>query len=999
MPPPQRIVALQRGALDLDTGLLGQPEAPLVRLTSLERRLLGYLVEREGAPVERQELHAAVWPEGGQLRAVDDCVRRVRRKVERIADQPEHLLSAFGVGYLFVRAAPPQPAAQPVPCRGVSLGPHCFIDLTRHQFVRHGQCIPLSSNEVRLIERLAERRGEIVPREALIRAIFGRRGVRALENLVLRLRRKLEDHPSEPVWLCTVRGGGLRLAAREQGPAYSLPRHFTRLLGREVELRELGACIDRHPLVVLIGPGGVGKSRLAAEVAGALLPSRPGGVLFCALASAQGEAGLLGAMAEALSVQAPTQRLASSIRLALQQRGRTLLVLDGFEHLQGSASVLLQWVEVADLLVTSRSGLALPGEQQFRLRPLGPEAAVALLLERAKAVDAAVHPERDSRWLQTICEQLDYLPLAIELAARWLVTFSPERLSERLMDLGTALEDPAQTLRRAVARSWDLLRAHEREALARLSLCREGLGERLAERLLDDLHPFPLDLLRSLCEAGVLQAERIGGDIRFRAYDAVARFCHRQVDDADRQRHQTHLAATLASLGSPAFLRSLGWTGCEGRFRQLLPERANLLAAAEHALQQRQTEVVVHACCALLKRSELLGGEEEALSLSDLALSLPDLSLAHRLELLLARSNELGLSKPLARVESAEMVLLAPQGLGLGKALLARAPHVSPSERGQLLERAAEQFTAEREVGLLGWALWGLGKWRVVCGDIDEADRLFGRAIAAHESVGDLVGTGITRMSLARLHGLRGWIDAIREYEIALAALRRVDHRRAMAIGLLNLAAQYMLHGRLDEAWDRSQQALVIHQDLRDPQRRGLLYVGLAEIEALHGEWARAERWASEALLWMERADAPSLIAGTLVHLAGCARQMGQLERSRAHLLRALAQGEPRTVEVGLFWDEMARTELASGDPAAACAALAKGDALTASLGLPAFRLGHCCNRAEILAQCGQLPEARAALAEALQLRQAMTLQPGAPLLAALGRASACVGSPSPPTR
>lgn len=269
------------------------------------------------------------------------------------------------------------------------------------------------------------------------------------------------------------------------------PAQLTSFVGRAGEVAEVAAMLRVARLVTLVGPGGVGKTRLSVEVAGAAADD----VCFVELAPLREGAGLPQAVLTALGLrgsglqpgggQGPFERLAT----ALADRV-LLLVLDNCEHLAGEAAALagrlLAVCPRLRILATGREPLGVIGEHLWQVRPLEDGAAVRLFTERASAVRRGftAAPGRVER----ICAALDNLPLAIELAAARLRTMDVEDLAGRLDDrLGVAsaranrsADERHRTLRAVVAWSWDLLSGQEQRAARRFSVFPAGATFRAA---------------------------------------------------------------------------------------------------------------------------------------------------------------------------------------------------------------------------------------------------------------------------------------------------------------------------------------------------------------------------------------------------------------------------------------------------------------------------------------------------------------------------------------
>jgi predicted ATPase/DNA-binding XRE family transcriptional regulator len=294
-------------------------------------------------------------------------------------------------------------------------------------------------------------------------------------------------------FLASARSPGRDAAADEVSGAW-LPLAPTALLGREADvqtLREwLGAPAVR--LVTLVGPGGVGKTRLALEIALALSAERERRVVFVPLSATRDAAFVASAIAEALGFpDAPASELPRRARIVCHDHP-TLLVLDNFEHVMDAAPLvanLLTSVASLHVLVTSRAPLRVRGEREYAVGPLalepGADAASPADLGRSPAVRLFVERVRDvqpdfrltsvnSGTVAAICRRLDALPLALELAAPWMKVLTADDLLRRLEHdvlLSTAgprdLPERQQTINATVAWSYQLLHPDDRRAFRR----------------------------------------------------------------------------------------------------------------------------------------------------------------------------------------------------------------------------------------------------------------------------------------------------------------------------------------------------------------------------------------------------------------------------------------------------------------------------------------------------------------------------------------------------
>lgn len=371
----------------------------------------------------------------------------------------------------------------------------------------------------------------------------------------------------------------------------NLPIPATPFLGRERELVEIGALLARADvrLLTLTGPGGTGKTRLALQAAAAASGSYPDGVWWVPLAPVRDAALVLETAKEALGGRADLPEQIGDRSL--------LLLLDNFEQVAeaaGDIGSLLAACPNLDLLVTSREPLHVAGEHEYAVPTLRRDEAVALFAARATAVERSFRPGKE---VAEICRRLDYLPLAVELAAARVKALSPEqilaRLDRRLPLLAGGPRDAPQrqrTLRATIGWSYDLLSAEEQRLLARLSVFSGGFALGAAEEVAD----ADLDTLQSLVDKSLLRHETE----RYWMLETIREFADEELakigeHDSIAGRH-TDFFVALAERAALAFD-----TREEGRWIEALTrDNDNLRAAlARTAGSPRQLQLA----CALWK--------------------------------------------------------------------------------------------------------------------------------------------------------------------------------------------------------------------------------------------------------------------------------------------------------------------------------------------------------------------------------------------------------------
>ena len=364
--------------------------------------------------------------------------------------------------------------------------------------------------------------------------------------------RRLRDLPT-PVGVFQVRAPGLRtdfpaLRALDVSPGNLRPQP-TSFIGRESEVAEVEAALRGHRLVTLTGVGGVGKTRLATEVAANLADEFPDGVWFFELAAVTDPAAVPDAVAAVLGItQQPGKTVGDSVAAALEGRVR-LLVIDNCEHVVDAVADLIEAIlgqsATVKILATSREGLGVADEQLWPVPSLDvgagiDSAAVSLFVERARsgAPHFSVTTAEEAGAVVEICRRLDGIPLAIELAASRMASMTASEVRDRLDQRFLLLVGSRRglhrhhTLRHAVAWSYDLLDDAEKSLLTRCSVFAGGfdLESACAVAGSDESGDYAvLDRLDALVRKSLLVADRSAGRTRFSMLETIRQFAEEQL--------------------------------------------------------------------------------------------------------------------------------------------------------------------------------------------------------------------------------------------------------------------------------------------------------------------------------------------------------------------------------------------------------------------------------------------------------------------------------------
>jgi predicted ATPase/DNA-binding CsgD family transcriptional regulator len=666
---------------------------------------------------------------------------------------------------------------------------------------------------------------------------------------------------------------------------HTLPTSLTPLVGRERELAAVCALLSRPEvrLVTLIGTGGVGKTRLALEVAAAASSDFADGICFVALAALTDPALVVSTIAQALGVREQgSQPRLHSLEDHLRDR-QLLLLLDNFEQLVSAAPVVAELLAAAprlQVLVTSRASLRLSGEHEFVVPPLSlPDLqnlppldrlteyeAVRLFIERAQAVKADFTlTEGNGAAVAAICHQLDGLPLAIELAARRSKLFSPQALLPRLRNrlkllVGGAREKPAhqQTLRGTIAWSYELLEEDEKTLFRRLAVFVEGCTLAAAESVCNahgDLEGDVLDGVARLVDKSLLRQEtEFDGEPRLlmletiREY-ALERLAESSEADAMRRQHATFfLQVALKAYPKMFSAEQSTW------YNRLEVEHANLRAALRWTLEGQEAEMGLRLVGALYRFWRLRNHAREGRSWLAQVLAQPGAQARTLARATALRgAGFLAFSQgdfPEAQRLLAESVSISREVGAAGKRELASAlaalAHVTllQGNPGNTRELAGESLRLFQEVGEawgVALAMTHLGKATLELGDPEAARALLEESAALFRVAGDrqLLAQSLNALGLVALRQ-GDYAGARAHLEEALSVAQETGAEQYRADALAHLGTVALRVGDSGQSASLYQQSLALNRVLGNREGIASDLAGLAEVASLLGQPERA---------------------------------------------------------------------------------------------------------------------------------------------------------------
>ncbi|MFQ5343046.1 MAG: tetratricopeptide repeat protein [Anaerolineae bacterium] len=759
-----------------------------------------------------------------------------------------------------------------------------------------------------------------------------------------------------------------RIRLIRAGPRHNLPPQATPFIGRQKELARVADLLVNPDcrLLTIVGPGGIGKTRLAIQAARAVAGERArlflNGVTYVPLAGIEASESLIPAIADALGLsfhgsEEPGRQLIDHLR-----RQEKLLLLDNFEQLHDGATFLLELLEQAKgikLLVTSRERLNVHWEWLLPLAGLPYPEGDATTMGRgeSQAYDAVrlfqtcaqrSHPGFElegetERGVVHICQAVEGMPLAVELAAAWVGSLSMDSIvTEITHDLSfsaTAVRHlPARhrSLRAVFDHTWQALTEEERLVFAQLSVFRSGFTREAALAVISDQLPvisnqssvisgqtdhrslitdhcsqitdhwLPSLVGKSLLR--LLPSGRYEMHELLRQYAAEKLAAVPDVQIATRDRHCAYYATFLQRQEA-----DLVRAGAAEALATLKAEMANVRAAWRWAVEQARLEEMGRSLGGLSHFYLLAGpfqhGERLIRMAVDRVQALADISAAP------GRDEQVLLSRLLTQ----QARFLSRRG-AYDQAIAAAQLAIDTSPRrgsGQATKLSADVARTTQAVRLEaeGYLQWGRALWHQ--GEYDSARRQFeqalslARAASLHHVEADSLGNlGVVCFNQADYRRARAY------YEQALRRYREIGGRRGEGMALGNLGLLFNRQGDYGRAASCYRQALRVFQEISDRQCEGLAFSNLGLLAHRQGDDDAARRFSQQALDIAQELGERNLQGYALTHLGHALMGLGHLAEAATAYWQAQALrrelGQPNLAMESLAG--LARVSLAQDD-------------------------------------------------------------------------------------
>ncbi|HEX9028390.1 MAG TPA: tetratricopeptide repeat protein [Anaerolineales bacterium] len=657
-----------------------------------------------------------------------------------------------------------------------------------------------------------------------------------------------------------------RLGLQAALPPNNLPAAATGFVGRSAEIQEAKDLLSKGRLLTLVGPGGVGKTRLSLQVAAELLPQFPQGVYWVPLASLNSTDYMAYTIAEAVkfsfySPSDPTLQLIDFLR-----EKQMLLVLDNFEHLTQGSELVAQILEQASrlkILVTSRerlnlsgeaalelSGMSFPSEQSGKPPEIYP--AVQLFVQSARRSDPDFNLDvRSKKSVARICKLVEGLPLGIELAAGWIRVLSCSEIAEEIQKNLDFLSTPARdlparhrSLRAVFEHSWNLLLNEEQLVLSKMAIFRGGFRREAAARVAG----ASLAHISTLLDKSLLRKISSPSDT---SSSPVFRY---ELHETLRQYAQ----AKLKEWADPPGL----YEQTVDRMSEYYAEFLSLKSAHLSGERQKETLESVGEEIENVRAAWSWCAEKGRVDL--LKKALPSLYFFYEVRGL-PQEGDLAFQK-------------AEESLQTGEAVL-----------NSLDAQEYQYCSSPEKLALTGQIIARRGVFNHRLTRYELAKDLLERGLAIFRFLDNRVEIAFALQRLSQLQTELGEYEAgRRNCQESLEIYRDLADRQGIGRALNELGAIAYRQGEYDKAEQYHRESLRLFRELNDRWGLASTLVNLGNVETELGEYEQARQFYRESLALCEEIGAQSGLAATLNNLGDIAREIGDLGEARKYLNRSI---------------------------------------------------------------------------------------------------------------
>jgi len=694
--------------------------------------------------------------------------------------------------------------------------------------------------------------------------------------------------------------------------AHNLPPQPTPFIDRKEELTEIVARLEDPAcrLLTLVGAGGIGKTRLALQVAAEIVDAFANGVFQVPLAPLSSTELIYPAIGDALRFPFSGPEESRVQLLNYLRQKEMLLVLDNFEHLIEGATIvanILKQTTRVKIVVTSRERLNLRGEWVFELpgmavpngeraNGIGQYSAVQLFVQSAKRVHPTFRLDEEAREIVAhIVRLVEGIPLGIELAAAWVRALTPAEIAqeiERSRDFlaTSSLDVPRrhQSLRAVFANSWNLLTGEERDVVRRLAIFRGSFGREAAQKVAD----ASLSSLLALTDKSLIR--RTASD-RYEMLETLRRYAEEQLDEvpeAKRETRDRHSAYYMSLLQRHE--EDLRGGRQKEALASLEADNENVREAWCHAVQAGRQEDVARGLRSLFHFYEIRGRLQEGLELFEQALDLfsretlsPERE--HLRGTLLLRRG--WFSYRLGRLEEAQHDIeeslalfrrvdvpgeraFALYNLGILTYQLGRYDEAQAylEESLAIWRELDDLFSVARSLSILGIVARDQGQF-------EDAERLLEESLAAHRQVQEFRGISRCLNLLALLRRDKGDDESAQAMlEESLTICRELEDRKGIAFSLSLLGVILTEREAYGQAWELVEESLAIREEIGDRRGTAFSLNDLGNIATGQAQYAAAAVYFRRALGTAREIGALPLALYVLAGVAALRAKEGDAE-------------------------------------------------------------------------------------------------------------------------